>query len=135
MAKKVYLSVPLIANRDTRTAIEIAGVIKSTGHELISPWVIQEDPNDGLTEAGVFERDSNAVRRCDTIVADVSIPSHGVGMEIMLAHTSGKQVICIYRHGTRLSWMIKGLPGVVLIEFKDGRDLREKLSVKLGGKK
>jgi len=131
MAKKVYLSVPLIANRDARTAIEIAGVIKSAGYELISPWVIREDPNDGLTAAGVFERDTTAVRRCDMIIADVSTPSHGVGMEVMLAHTLGKEVICVYRQGTRLSWMVKGLPRVVLIEFKDGRDLREKLSVGL----
>jgi len=134
MAKKVYLSVPIIASRDTRTALEIAGVIKSTGHELISPWVIKGDPNDGLTQTGVFERDTNAVRRCDTIVADVSTPSLGVGMEVMLAHTLGKEMICVYRQGTRLSWMIRGLPGAVLIEFKDGRDLREKLSMKLGGK-
>jgi len=134
MVKKVYLSVPIIANRDTRTALEIAGVIKSTGHELISTWVLNEDPNDGLTEAGVFERDTSAVRRCDTIVADVSTPSLGVGMEVMLAHTLGKGVICVYRQGTKLSWMVKGLPGAVLIEFKDGRDLREKLSMKLSGK-
>ena len=135
MVKKIYLSVPIIANRDTLTALEIAGVIKSTCHELISPWVLREDPNGGLNAAGVFERDTNAVRRCDTIIADVSTPSLGVGMEVMLAHTLGKEVICVYRHGIRLSWMVKGLPGAVLIEFKDGRDLREKLSTKLGGKK
>jgi len=135
MVKKIYLSVPIIANRDTRTALEIAGFIKSSGHELISPWVLREDPNGGLNAAGVFERDTNAVRRCDTIIADVSTPSLGVGMEVMLAHTLGKRVICVYRQGTRLSWMVKGLPGAVLIEFKDGRDLREKLSMKLGGKK
>jgi len=134
MAKKVYLSVPIISNRDTRTALEIAGVIGSTGHELISTWVLKEDPNGGLDAAGVFERDADGVRKCDTIVADVSIPSHGVGMEVMLAHTLGKEVICVYRQGTRLSWMIRGLPGAVLIEFKDGRDLREKLSMKLSGK-
>jgi len=134
MVKKVYLSVPIIANRDTRTALEIAGVIRSTGHELISTWVLKEDPNGGLTETGVFERDTNGVRGCDIIVADVSTPSLGVGMEVMLAHTLGKGVICVYRQGTRLSWMVKGLPGAVLIEFKDVRDLREKLSMKLSRK-
>jgi len=135
MAKKVYLSVPIIANRDTRTALEIAGVIKSAGHELISPWVLRGDPNGGLNAAGVFERDANGVRGCDTIVADVSTPSHGVGMEVMLAHTLGKEVICVYRRGTRLSWMVRGLPGAVSIEFEDGRDLREKLSMELSRKK
>ncbi|KUO40241.1 MAG: hypothetical protein AVW06_02650 [Hadesarchaea archaeon DG-33-1] len=132
---KVYLSVPIVANRDTRTAREIAGTIKSAGHELISPWVISEDPNDGLNEVSVFERDAGGVRGCDMIIAEVSTPSHGVGMEIMLAHTLGKKVICVYRQGVRLSWMVKGLPGAVLIEFKDEGDLRKKLSMKLSGKK
>ena len=135
MAEKVYLSVPIIANRDTRTAREIAGIIKSAGHELISPWVIGKDPNDGLTETGVFERDASGVRGCDMIIAEVSIPSHGVGMEIMLAHTLGKKVICVYHQGAKLSWMIKGFPGAVLIEFKDEGDLRKKLSMELSGKK
>lgn len=134
MARKVYLSVPIVANRDMRTALEIAEVIRSAGHELISPWVIREDPNGGLTAAEVFERDTGAVRRCDAIISDVSTPSHGVGMEVMLAHILGKEVICVYRQGTKLSWMIKGLPDIFLIEFKDRRDLRKKLSMKLGGK-
>jgi nucleoside 2-deoxyribosyltransferase len=131
---KVYLSVPIIANRDQRTGREIAGAIKSAGHELISPWVISEDPNDGLDAAGVFKRDANAVSGCDIIVADVSVPSHGVGMEIMLAHTLEKKVICVRRQGTKLSWMVKGLPGAVLIEFKDEEDLGKKLSMELSGK-
>lgn len=135
MTKKVYLSVPLISNRDMRTALELAGAIKSSGHELISPWVVNEDPNDGLNESGVFERDTNAVLRCDKIVADVSIPSLGVGMEVMLAHTSGKRVICVHRQGTRVSWMVRGMPAAILIEFRDGQDLKEKLSMELSGKK
>jgi nucleoside 2-deoxyribosyltransferase len=135
MTKRVYLSVPLVANRDMRTALGLAGVIKSSGHELISPWAINKDPNDGLNEAGVFERDTNAVMRCDKIVADVSTPSLGVGMEVMLAHTLEKQVICVYRQCTRVSWMIKGLPGAILIEFKDEVDLEERLSMKLSEKK
>jgi nucleoside 2-deoxyribosyltransferase len=135
MTKKVYLSVPLVANRDMQTAMELAGVIRSSGHELISSWVINKDPNDGLDELGVFERDTNAVMRCDKIVADVSTPSLGVGMEVMLAHTLGKQVICVFRQGTRVSWMVKGLPGAILIEFKDERDLEERLSTELSEKK
>lgn len=131
---KIYLSVPIITNRDQRIAREIAGVIESAGHELISPWVISEDPNDGLDAAGVFKRDANAVSGCDIIVANVSVPSHGVGMEIMLAHKLGKKVICVHRQGVKVSWMVKGLSGAVLIEFKDEGDLRKKLSMELSGK-
>jgi len=128
MVKKVYLSVPLIANRDVRTARRIAKIIEAAGHKIISPWVLKRDPNGNLTKAEVFKRDTNGVRGCDVIVAEASTPSHGIGMELMLAHILGKRIICVYRSGTKLSWMIQGLPNAVLIEYKNERDLRKKLS-------
>jgi nucleoside 2-deoxyribosyltransferase len=127
MRKRIYLSVPLVVNRDIETAKEIARIIKTTGHEIISDWVLERDPNGGLAEAEVFKRDTEGVRGCDTIIAEVSTPSHGVGMELMLAHLLGKEIICAYRAGTKLSWMIRGLPNAILIEYKNMRDLKEKL--------
>lgn len=127
MRKRIYLSVPLVANRDIEIAREIAQIIKTTGHEIISGWVLKRDPNGGLSEAEVFKRDTSGVRECDTIVAEVSTPSHGVGMELMLAHLLGKEIICVYKTGTKLSWMIRGLPNAILIEYKNMRDLRGKL--------
>jgi hypothetical protein len=128
---RVYLSVPLVANRDMQTAKELAGVIKASGHELISPWVIGKNPNNGLDEVGVFKRDTEAVKRSDILVAEVSVPSHGVGMELMLANLLRKKVICVYRRGTKLSWMVKGLPKTALIEYENVRTLGEKLSAQL----
>ncbi|MDI6820452.1 MAG: nucleoside 2-deoxyribosyltransferase [Candidatus Hodarchaeaceae archaeon] len=131
MVKKVYLSVPLIANRDVRTAKRIARIIEAAGHKIISPWVLERNPNGNLTAAEVFERDTNGVRECDVIVAEASTPSHGIGIEMMLAHTLGKRIICIYRSGTKLSRMIQGMPNAVLIEYTGVSDLRKKLSTEL----
>ncbi|MCS7131115.1 MAG: nucleoside 2-deoxyribosyltransferase [Hadesarchaea archaeon] len=133
MRKKIYLSVPLIVNRDLRTARAIARIIKNANHEIISTWVLERDPNGGLSEAEVFKRDTEGVKRCDAIVAEVSTPSHGIGMELMLAHLLGKEIICVHKVGTKLSWMIRGLPNAVLIEYENMSDLRKKLEKFLKG--
>lgn len=125
--KKIYLSVPLVVNRDIKIAREIARIIKNADHEIVSSWVLKRNPNGGLSEAEVFKRDTEGVKACDVIVAEVSTPSHGVGMELMLAHLLRKKIICVYKAGRKLSWMIRGLPNVTTIEYKNIRDLRERL--------
>ncbi|MFQ6080325.1 MAG: nucleoside 2-deoxyribosyltransferase [Candidatus Bathyarchaeia archaeon] len=125
---KVYLSVPVIVNRDLEVARKIAKIIEDVGCEIISYWVLLLDPDEKLTELDVFKRDTAGVRKCDVLVAEVSKPSHGVGMEIMLAYALEKVIVCTYRKGTRLSWMIKGLPSAKLVEYEAFEDLEKKLT-------
>jgi nucleoside 2-deoxyribosyltransferase len=44
----------------------------------------------------VYERDTNWIRACDALIAEVSIPSHGVGYEIGFALGLGKPVLTLY---------------------------------------
>jgi len=125
---KVYLSVPVVANRDLEATRRIAEIIKGMGCEIVSYWVLLPSPDQQLTELDVFQRDTEGVRKCDVLVAEVSQPSHGVGMEIMLAYTLKKGVVCLYKRGKRLSWMIKGLPNAKLVEYETVEDLKTKLT-------
>jgi len=131
MDKKVFLSVPLVAARDIKTAQQIADIIKKAGYGIISHWILLENPDENLKPPEVFQRDTSGVRKCDIFVADVSKPSHGVGMELMLARELKKKVICVYRQDTKISWMIKGLPDATLIEYADMDDLEKKLLMEL----
>jgi len=124
---KVYLSVPIVVNRDLEAARKIAKIIKDIGCEVVSSWVLSLNPDEKLTEFDVFKRDTEGVRKCDVLIAEVSSPSHGVGMEIMLAHVLQKVIVCVHTKGTRLSWMIKGMPNVKLVEYETIEDLRNKL--------
>ena len=130
---KVYLSVPIVTNRDLEAARKIAEVIKDTGCEIVSYWVLLPRPDPRLTELDVFQRDTEGITKCDVLVAEVSQPSHGVGMEIMLAYTLKKVVVCLYKRGTRLSWMIEGLPNAKLVEYETVEDLKTKLVKALSG--
>jgi nucleoside 2-deoxyribosyltransferase len=124
---KIYLCAPIIANRDLQKARLIAKTMWSLGCEIISDWVIEEDPGYSLPPREVFERDVEGIKKCDLLVAEVTTPSHGVGMEIMLAHTLGKPVVCLFRKGVKISHMILGLTEATLIEYYSEREMGEKL--------
>jgi nucleoside 2-deoxyribosyltransferase len=58
----------------------------------------------------VYARDVAWIRGCDVLIAEVSMPSHGVGYEIAFALGVGKPVLALYRAGHKVSKMISGNP-------------------------
>ena len=129
---KVYLAVPLVANRSRERAVKMAEAIKEAGHELTSPWVLGVPEGEVPGGINVFDRDSLGASACDVLVADVSSPSTGVGMEVMAASLSGRRVILAWRKGSVVSNMLKHMKDKEVIEFSDDSDLAEKLLAALG---
>jgi nucleoside 2-deoxyribosyltransferase len=58
----------------------------------------------------VYDRDVNWIAAADVLIAEVSVPSHGVGYEIGHALGLGKPVLCLAQHGRKVSKMISGNP-------------------------
>ncbi len=58
----------------------------------------------------VYTRDITWIRASHVLVAEVSVPSHGVGYEIGYALALGKPVLAVYEEGRKLSKMISGNP-------------------------
>jgi nucleoside 2-deoxyribosyltransferase len=58
----------------------------------------------------VYARDVTWIRNCDVLIAEVSVPSHGVGYEIGFALGLGKRVLALHREDRRVSKMITGNP-------------------------
>jgi len=58
-------------------------------------------------EAG-YRRDVDWIRASEALIAEVSVPSHGVGYEIGFALGLGKPVLAIYQQGRKVSKMISG---------------------------
>jgi len=114
---RVYLSVPIIANRDAGRARVMARAILDSGNEVTSPWVL--DPMEGghSPTPNVFVRDKGGVETSDVVVADVSKPSTGVGMEVMAAHSLGKRVIVVIAKGSVVSGMVLQMEPKQTIEF------------------
>lgn len=124
---KAYLSVPMITNRALQRAQLLAGVIRSAGYELSSPWVIGPVENVDPGIMNIFRRDKEGAEMCDVIVADVSEPSTGVGMEIMAAYEAKKRIVLVARKGSAHSRMLAHMDRKELIEFEADGDLVSKL--------
>ena len=58
----------------------------------------------------VYTRDVMWIRESDALIAEVSVPSHGVGYEIGFALGLEKPVLALYQQGRKVSKMISGNP-------------------------
>ena len=58
----------------------------------------------------VYARDVTWIRMSDVLIAEVSVPSHGVGYEIGYALGLEKTVLALYEEGKKVSKMISGNP-------------------------
>jgi nucleoside 2-deoxyribosyltransferase len=72
-----------------------------------------------LTDRQIHDRDMDWIRESDLVVAEVTIPSLGVGYEIGRAIELGKPVACLFKYdaGYILSAMISGSEGIELNEY------------------
>lgn len=76
----------------------------------------------------IYLRDVHNVRMSDFLLAEVSNPSLGVGMEIMLAIELMKPILMFYNGDMNtLSKMVRGADGKVLIEYKTLDDVEKVL--------
>lgn len=123
---KVYLAVPIVNYFNSEMTLFLGNILSELGFEISSPWVLQ-GKDVGNTPNDIFHRDINAVKESDILLAEISKPSHGVGMEIMQAYISGKKIILVAREGSNISFLVKGVPGSTFIEYKDYKDLEESL--------
>ncbi len=100
----------------------ILEVLLSSGAEVLSQHVARDtifEEEQGMSEAEIFMRDMGGVERCDCFIAEVTVPSIGVGYEICHAVGLGKPVLCVYEDGAKASAMVLGNKGVVAQDYGD----------------
>ncbi|MHA2140946.1 MAG: nucleoside 2-deoxyribosyltransferase [Candidatus Thorarchaeota archaeon] len=121
----VYLSGPIIHTEDRRDDFyrTVIDLLEKKGIEVFAP---QYYPPASPEE--IFERDVRNVKASDFLIAEVSSPSHGVGMEIMLAIELSKPILLFFDSSSvRLSKMVSGAPGKALFKYLDIDDVTQVL--------
>ncbi len=95
--------------------------LRQSGHTVLSEGVAFETmAEQGVPDEVIYRQDTAWLDECDVVVAEVTVPSLGVGYEIGYAfHQAVKPVLCLCASGTRLSAMITGNPNLTVI-FYDG---------------
>ncbi len=74
-----------------------------------------------VSPSEVYTRDLAWIETAQALIAEVSIPSHGVGYEVGYALNLGKPVLCIAHAGRKVSKMITGNlhPGLTFTTYQD----------------
>ena len=85
-------------------------------------WETGEEPRE------FYDRTKDEITECDLFVAEVTSPSHGVGMELEMAVNNNIPVIALAKEDQDISIMVEGLPMVEkVLRYEDESDLGKKL--------
>jgi hypothetical protein len=136
--KTIYFAGAISGGRaDVALYREIIAALEADGHHVLAGAVAAEHvtaSGETLDSCAIFERDLGWIAAADILVAEVSMPSTGVGYEIATArYRFGIPVICLYRpaHTSRCTAMVSGDRGIELIEYSEVADLLPRLAVTL----
>ena len=79
-----------------------------------------------ISDREIHDRDISWLKDSDVLVAEVTVPSLGVGYEIARAIEMRKQVLCLFNvnAGHRLSAMIAGSDTIQLIRYSDCKEVK-----------
>ncbi len=110
----IYFACSITGGREFESIYqEIVAALLADGHEIPTSHLAQSEVMENervLAPRDVYERDVDWIKNCDVLIAEVSVPSHGVGYEIGYALTIGKPVLCIHKKDRKVSKMITGNP-------------------------
>lgn len=67
-----------------------------------------------------------AVKKCDLVIAEVSLPATGQGIELGWADALGIPIICLYKEGAHISQSLN-LVSKSIISYKDTQDMLEEI--------
>ncbi|MFL6245645.1 MAG: nucleoside 2-deoxyribosyltransferase [Thermoanaerobaculia bacterium] len=126
MTTTIYFSGSISGGRaDVALYQRLVEVLEDEGYRVLAGAVAAEHVGAGgetLHPPDICARDLDWLDQSDIVVAEVSVPSLGVGYEIAYATRTRKiPVIALYRKAftQRCSAMIAGDPGVRMIEYED----------------
>ena len=108
----IYFACSITGGREFESVYQqIVAALLADGHEIPTSHLVESEVTVRerlVTPQDVYERDVNWIRECDVLIAEVSVPSHGVGYEIGYALQIGKPVLCIHQEDRKVSKMITG---------------------------
>ncbi len=77
-------------------------------------------------EADEFINTKEIIKNSDLVIAEVSFPATGEGIELGWANDANVKVICIYKEGTKVSGSLKVVSDT-FITYSDANDMLDKL--------
>jgi nucleoside 2-deoxyribosyltransferase len=108
----IYFACSITGGRNEEKIYQdIVDALITDGHQVPTAHLSRSDVIDIeeiVDPEEVYSRDIEWIETCDALIAEVSTPSHGVGYEVSYALSRNKPVLCLHKHGFRVSKMIAG---------------------------
>ncbi|MCB2180889.1 MAG: nucleoside 2-deoxyribosyltransferase [Desulfobulbaceae bacterium] len=127
---KIYFAGAIRGGRDDATLYtQMISHLQKYGEVLTThvgdPDLLRQEKS--MTEQEIYGRDMQWMEDADLLIAEVTTPSLGVGYEIAMARTMGKDIFCLYRkaEGKELSAMIAGNPHLKVFNYGDEEQARQ----------
>ena len=124
----IYFACSITGGREFESIYQaLTEALLADGHEIPTAHLADSTVVDLETQVSpreVYERDVSWIMSADALIAEVSVPSHGVGYEIGYALAAGKPVLCLSQRGRKVSKMITGNPhrGLKTQVYQDAAD-------------
>ena len=111
---KIYFACSITGGREFEPVYQaIVHALAENGHSVLTAHLVKSDVMEveaALSPGHVYSRDVAWIRDCDVLIAEISVPSHGVGYEVGFALEIGKPVLTLHREGRKVTKMISGNP-------------------------
>ena len=115
---KIYFACTITGGREYEKNYQaITKFLLDGGHEVPTAHLAESnilELEQVVIPSEIYARDVDWIQTSDILLAEVSVPSHGVGYEIGFALNLGKPVLCIHQAGRAVSKMITGNPHPLL---------------------
>ena len=124
---KIYFAGSIRGGRDEeKTYLRIIDYLGSFGDVLTEHvgYKDVEKSEKNHSDIYIFERDVKWLESSDVMIADVTVPSLGVGYEIGFAETLNIPILCLYNPKNKkpLSAMITGNKNIIWKEYSSFED-------------
>ncbi len=110
----IYFACSITGGREFESVYQaIVRALAEAGHQLPTAHLAESGAGEKeavLDPREVYARDVAWICASEALIAEVSVPSHGVGYEIGFALGEGKPVLALYQQGRKVSKMITGNP-------------------------
>ena len=110
----IYFACSLTGGRELESVYQtIVHALTEEDHRVLTAHLVESNVMEmeaAFSPSEVYSRDVAWIRSCDVLVAEVSVPSHGVGYEVGFALGIEKPVLALYQEGRKVSKMISGNP-------------------------
>ena len=118
----IYFACSLTGGREFESVYQtIVHALAENGQNVLTAHLVESNVMEleaRLSPRDVYLRDTAWIQSCDVLVAEVSVPSHGVGYEIGFALGIEKPVLALYQEGRKVTKMISGNPDKNLLVKK-----------------